>query len=69
MIKIEHNVETNKIMNVEMTKAEIDQLKKDEAVFEKKNVDVLAKAEAKASAQAKLAAFGLTEEEVASILG
>ena len=27
------------------------------------------KAEAKASAQAKLAALGLTEEEVASILG
>ena len=58
---------------VELTAEEVAQREVDAAAYAieqaEREAAEAAKADAKASAQAKLAALGLTEEEVASILG
>jgi hypothetical protein len=65
-IKI-HNAETNEVTEREMTADELTQWDTDQA-----NAQARAEAEAqqaavKASAQAKLAALGLTQEEIAAL--
>jgi hypothetical protein len=56
---------------LELTDEEIAQLETDKAIAQierdEREASELAKAEAKASAQAKLAALGLTEEEIAAL--
>ena len=68
-----HNSETNEIIEREMEDSELAVYKSDIAESKQFQIDKAKaeadKASAKASAQAKLAALGLTEEEVASILG
>jgi hypothetical protein len=72
-MKIIINCETGEENYEELTAEDIAQQKKDEAEAAKPKVITdpfeLAHLAAKQSAQAKLAALGLTEEEVASILG
>ena len=63
------NCETGEVSERELTAAEIKQQAADEKEYAKAQKVEADKAEAKTSAQAKLAALGLTEEEVASILG
>ena len=69
----EYNCESGETVEREMTTAET-KAHDDAVALSKKAQEAEAKAEAdtvaaKASAQAKLATLGLTEEEVASILG
>ena len=63
------NCETGEILERELTANEIKQQiidEKEYAVIQQAEAD---KAASKASAQAKLSALGLTDDEVASILG
>ena len=66
-------VETGEVIERNYTAAEAKEREASQAQAAKDTVDKLAiteaKAAAKQSAQAKLAALGLTKEEVASILG
>ena len=62
-----HNAETNEIIDREMTDAEFAQYKADQAEAEAKQAEAQAKAEAKAAAQAKLAALGLTVEDLTAL--
>ena len=68
-----HNSETNEIIEREMEDSEFAVYESDIAESKQFQIDKAKaeadKASAKASAQAKLAALGLTKEEVASILG
>jgi Flp pilus assembly protein CpaB len=73
LTKIVVNCETGVTEEVELTPAEIAQLEADQAqglidLAAREAADT-AKATAKASAQAKLTALGLTEAEVAALLG
>ena len=67
----EHNLETGEILTREMTKKEIDDLLKQQKL--EQEIDLAnAKAEAekaakRKSALAKLAALGLTEDEIAAL--
>ena len=63
---LEHNVETGEVIERPMTKAELDQRKKDIATNEAANA---AKAKAEADKAALLARLGLTEDELKTILG
>ena len=71
--KIIIDCQTNESIELELTDEEITQLEADkleaEARRNAQEAEMLAKAEAKASAIAKLAALGLTEEEAAAIAG
>ena len=67
MIRI-HDVATNKVVDREMNDAEFAQLQIDIAAGEAKAQEALAKESAKASALAKLAALGLTEDEVNGLI-
>lgn len=71
--RLEINCETGEQTEIELTDAEIAQMKIDQANAATERaaakVEATAKAEAKASALAKLAALGLTEEEAAAIAG
>lgn len=67
----EHNLETGEISTREMTKKEIDDLLKQQKLEQEINA-ATAKAEAdkiakRKSALAKLAALGLTEDEIAAL--
>jgi len=64
-----HNAETGEIVERKMNASEIKEFENSGAEFQKIKLAEADKAAAKQSAQAKLAALGLTEEEVASILG
>ena len=66
MIRI-HNAETNEVIDREMNAAEFAQYKIDQAQFEAKEAEAEAKATAKAAAQAKLAALGLTVEDLTAL--
>jgi len=66
MKKLEHNVETGEISEVEMTKEEVAQAKLDQQEAAKKVADEAAKAADKA---ALLARLGITAEEAALLLG
>lgn len=63
------NCETGEILERELNAEEIKQQSADEKEYAKAQKVEADKLAAKQSAQAKLAALGLTEEEVASILG
>jgi hypothetical protein len=69
MKKSEFDVLTGEYSERDLTLEEVADVKKMEKAHEETKKAIIAKAEAKQSAQAKLAALGLTEEEVASILG
>lgn len=62
-----HNIETNEIIDREMTKAEFDAYKAEQAQETAKAAADAAKAAASASAVAKLEAIGLTAEEIAAL--
>jgi hypothetical protein len=70
-IKIEVNCETGIQTEIELTDEEIAQMEIDRANAEAdraaREAEATAKAEAKASALAKLAALGLTEDELATL--
>jgi len=66
MIRI-HNTETNEVIDREMNAAEFKQYEIDQAASAARQAEAEAKATAKASALAKLAALGLTEEEIAAL--
>jgi hypothetical protein len=64
---IEHNLETGEIVEREMTAAELKQAEKDKAIsLAEKNAEQ-ARVEAKAAAQFKLAALGLTVEDLQAL--
>jgi len=63
------NCETGEILERELNSEEIKQQAADEKEYAKAQKVEADKIAAKQSAEAKLAALGLTEEEVASILG
>ena len=65
MKKLEHNVETGEILEVEMTKEEIAQRKLDEQAFANKVAHEQSKVAAKA---ALLERLGLTADEAALLL-
>jgi len=71
--RMEVNCTTGETQIIELTNAEIAQMEIDRAAAEAdraaREAIATAKAEAKASALAKLAALGLTEEEAAAIAG
>ncbi len=61
------NCETGEITEREYTEAEYNQHKIDQAAKENREVEILAQEEAKATAQAKLAALGLTVEDLQAL--
>jgi hypothetical protein len=66
MIKLEHNVETGEIREVQMTKEEAAQRQLDEQAFANKVAETEAKAANKAAILERL---GITEEEATLLLG
>jgi hypothetical protein len=70
MIKIDHNVETNEITEIELSAKEIAELKENAEAISKKlsiiNEELAAKAAEKAALLAKL---GITEDEARLLLG
>jgi hypothetical protein len=73
LTRIEVNCTTGETLEIELTDAEMAQLEKDRIAYEALEADrVAAEAESasiKASALAKLAELGLTEEEAKAIAG
>jgi hypothetical protein len=70
MFRIEHNVETGEIKQIELSAAEVKQLEKQYAEAKANDEKVKAEAEAKASQrQALLTRLGITEEEARILLG
>lgn len=69
--KIVVNCETGEVIEVELTAEEIAQREADRVAFEAEQARVQAEAEAKAAAKeaahAKLAALGLTADEIAAL--
>ncbi len=66
MIRI-HNVETNEITDREMNAAEYTQHLKDIENYQAEQVEAEAKAQAKATAKSKLAALGLTTDDLRAL--
>lgn len=66
MKKIEHNVETGEIVERDMTKEELAQLKLDQDAATARTAEAEAKAEAKS---ALLERLGITADEAALLLG
>jgi hypothetical protein len=66
-IKTVHNVETGEISEVNMTKAELDQLMADDKKMIDDKSALLIKEKNRESALLKLAALGLTPEEINAI--
>jgi hypothetical protein len=65
-IKI-HNSETNEIIEREMTAAEFKVYEADQAAQAAKEAEAEAKAQAKAAAEGKLAALGLTTDDLRAL--
>ena len=69
--KIEVNCTTGEVLEIELTDAEMAQREADAAAYAarkaEEEAEEEAKAAAKASARAKLAALGLTEDEIAAL--
>lgn len=61
-----HNVQTNEVIDVELTEQELEQLELDKAKAEAK---MQAKAEAETQRQALLAKLGITADEAKLLLG
>ena len=66
MIRI-HNIETNEVIDREMNAAEFAQYQIDQKIEKQRQAEAEAKEEAKAAAQAKLAALGLTVEDLTAL--
>jgi len=66
MIRI-HNIETDEIIDREMTNAEYTQHLKDVAELEARKAEAEAKAQAKVTAEGKLAALGLTTDDLRAL--
>jgi hypothetical protein len=66
MIRI-HNAETNEVIDREMTTAEFAQYEIDKAKYEAQQAESEAKAQAKAAAEGKLAALGLTTDDLKAL--
>ena len=64
---IEHNVETGEITSREITKEEIAEVQKAKQNADNFRAEAQSKIDAKESALAKLAALGLTPEEISAI--
>lgn len=62
-----HNSETDEVIDREMTDAEFAKHKADKVEADAKAAEVDAKAQAKAAAQAKLTALGLTVEDLTAL--
>ena len=62
-----HNAQTGEITQRDYTAAEIVEMKKGEAEAQKITAEAEAKATARASALAKLAALGLSADEIAAL--
>jgi hypothetical protein len=67
MKKMIVNCETNETVIVEMTSDEILQLELDQEEIKKETTDALNAANAKASAEAKLQALGLTADDLKAL--
>jgi hypothetical protein len=67
LIKLEVNAKTGEVVEREMTAEEVAQFRIDEASFKAEQAEQEAKVVARQSALAKLAALGLTEEEIAAL--
>lgn len=63
----DHNVETGEVIERDASKDEIAQSVKDQADFNAKLAEAETKARAKAAAQAKLAALGLTIDDLKAL--
>ena len=72
MFRIEHNVETGKITQIELTQEEIDAYivaqKEEQIVFDKMAADQKIKDDAKSTAENKLKALGLTADDLKTLL-
>ena len=66
-ITIIHNAETGEVVEREMTAKELAQLAIDEASFQANKEAEAVKAAKKATAQAKLAALGLTTDDLKAL--
>jgi hypothetical protein len=66
MVRI-HNVETDEVIDREMTDFEYTQHLKDVAEYEASKAEAEAKAQAKATAEGKLAALGLTTDDLRAL--
>jgi hypothetical protein len=62
-----HNLETGEIIEREMTAAELKQAQKDKAAYQAELAQAQAKADARVAAQGKLAALGLTVEDLTAL--
>jgi len=62
-----HNTETDQIIDREMTDEEFANYQADQAKWTAEAAEAEAKAQAKAAAQAKLAALGLTVEDLTAL--
>ncbi len=62
-----HNIETDEIIDREMTDAEFAQYEIDKANAVAEKAEVEAKAQAKAAAEGKLAALGLTTDDLRAL--
>ena len=69
LITLEHNCTTNEVIMRDFTKEEMEVFAAQQIEANLKLAEIEAKLAAKASAQAKLAALGLTADEVAAIVG
>jgi len=69
MFRIEHNVETGEISQIQLTNVEIAEIEKEKIEFEKLIAKEQAEAQAKAQAKvALLAQLGITEEQAKLLL-
>lgn len=66
MVRI-HNIQTDEIIDREMNAVEFEQYKADNEATKAKQAETQAKAAAKEAAQAKLAALGLTVEDLTAL--
>jgi hypothetical protein len=66
MIRI-HNAETNEVIDREMTNAEFAQYEIDKAKYEAQQAEAESKAQAKVAAEGKLAALGLTTDDLRAL--
>jgi hypothetical protein len=66
MIRI-HDTATNEVVDREMTAVEFKQYEADQLAYELRQTEAEVKATAKAAAQAKLAALGLTVEDLQAL--
>jgi hypothetical protein len=70
MIRIEHNVETGEIKEIELTAEEIKDIQERQELAAIRNAAAEAEAQVKAQAKAALLTkLGITEEEAALLLG